>query len=264
MANLLLNRARDRKDDEFYTRLLEITKECCHYTEHFRDKVVYCNCDGEESNFVKYFRFCFDELQLRDLLISNCDFRSEESIAKLRRADVVVTNPPFSLFRPFVHQLMEYEKKFLILGATTAITYAPIAQAFLAKKIWLGVSPRSMLFERPDGATERVGAGWYTNLPHGYVPPPLELTQRYDPDIHPKYDNINAIEVSRVKDIPYDYDGPMGVPLTFLNKHNPDQFEICGTDRHINREDLGIERGVREALVHGKRVFSRIIIKKIP
>lgn len=157
------------------------------------------------------------------------DFRSEESIELLKQADIVVTNPPFSLFREYMTQLIEYDKKFLILGNFNAITYKEIFPLIKENKVWTGVSPRSMEFFLPNGSTKVVNACWYTNLPHKKRNQKMILFREYTPEKYPKYDNYDAINVDKVADIPKDYKGVMGVPITFVEKHNPEQFEILGS-----------------------------------
>ena len=171
----------------------------------------------------------------------------------------MVTNPPFSLFREYIAQLMEYEKKFLIVGNKNAATYKEIFPLLMNDRVWLGVTPkgRDMLFGVPDDyaetllATAREGsayrivdgvvkgrlgnAAWFTNLDHKKRNEELILWKRYSPEEYPRYDNYDAINVDHVADIPEDWDGAMGVPITFLDKYNPDQFEILGiTDRDNN------------------------------
>ena len=173
----------------------------------------------------------------------NGDFRSDECIELLKKADIVVTNPPFSLFREYVAQLVEYDKKFLILGNVNAITYKEIFKLIKDNKVWLGYcNNRDKKFEVPDyyefdeiidgKKVKTVGAIWYTNLEVVKRHEPLTLYKKYSPKEYPKYHNYDAIEISKITDIPQNYEGAMGVPVTFLDKHNPDQFEIMGiTDR---------------------------------
>ena len=179
------------------------------------------------------------------------DFRSQECIELLREADIVVTNPPFSLFREYVAQLVEYDKKFLIIGNKNAITYKEVFPLIKDNKLWIGVTPMStdLLFEFPSqsvedvlqngkrGSTYRIVDGrilgrspsiWFTNLDHNKRHQLLDLVCRYSPEEYPHYDNYDAIEVNKTTDIPYDYSGVMGVPITFLDKYNPDKFEILG------------------------------------
>lgn len=288
--NRNLYKAKNSKQDEFYTQLSDIERELKHYKKHFRGKVVYCNCDDPRmSNFFHYFSFNFEKLGLKKL-VTTCykshdmdlfsrndseqaiyleyegdkngnnepvpeeigikqldgdgDFRSEESIELLKQADIVVTNPPFSLLRQYVSQLVEHDKQFLIVGNQNAITYKEVFPLIMENKIWLGYKSGDMAFKVPDYYESRAtrywqdesgqkwrslgNACWFTNLDITKRHEDLILYKNYTPEEYPTYDNYDAIEVSKTKDIPKDYDGVMGVPLTFLDKHNPDQFEIVG------------------------------------
>lgn len=328
MANRNLHLARANKKDEFYTQLSDIEKELRYYTQHFRDKVIYCNCDDPRiSKFFHYFSHNFERLGLRKL-ITTCyrnqqmdlfsqnnsekaiwleydgtknangvpsveeigahdlegdgDFRSAECIELLKHADIVVTNPPFSLFRQYVAQLMEYGKQFLIIGNMNAITYKQIFPLMKTNKIWLGYAQesRTMLFDVPpesvadlqaskkEGSTYQIvngkfkirtrNAKWFTNLDHKKRHEELILFKRYSPDQYPKYDNYDAINVDKTADIPVDYPGAMGVPISFLDKHNPDQFEILGLDRPLITELTG---KVSRFWLNGKEKFARIVIR---
>ncbi|MGE0021956.1 MAG: adenine-specific methyltransferase EcoRI family protein [Draconibacterium sp.] len=298
-SNKNLNNANKAKKDEFYTQLSDIEKELRHYKEHFKDKVVFCNCDDPRvSNFFHYFSFNFEKLGLKKL-ITTCyknqdadlfsenksekaiyleytgdkngdhipnpeeigikhlkgdgDFRSRESIELLKQADIVVTNPPFSLFREFIAQLVEYDKKFLIIGNVNAISYKECFELIKKNKMWLGASIHSG--DREFGVPEEYplnaagyridkegkkyirvkGVRWFTNLDYKERHDDLILFKPYNSEEYPKYDNYDAIEVSKTADIPCDYDGNLGVPITFLDKYNPEQFEILGiTDRDDN------------------------------
>lgn len=184
-----------------------------------------------------------DEISINRLK-GDGDFRSAESIELLKESDIVVTNPPFSLFREYVAQLMKYDKKFVIVGNQNAISYKEIFALIKANKMWLGVNNGDMAFRVPDYYEPRDtrfwvdehgqkwrslgNAAWFTNLDLAKRHEDLILYKTYDPELYPSYDNYDAIEVSKVSDIPMDFDGVMGVPLTFLDKHNPDQFEILG------------------------------------
>lgn len=259
MANKNLQAAKIAKNDEFYTQLPDIEREMKHYREHFKGATIFCNCDDPEySNFWRYFHLNFEFLGLKKLvsthyqdkgrsymmeysggndndykvgtvlrLKENGDFRSPECIELMKQADIVVTNPPFSLFREYVAQLMEYQKKFIIIGNKNAITYKEIFPLLKDNKIWLGINSPSV-FNTPDGLTKKVNGlpRWFTNLDIKKRHEELDLIEKYSPDKYPKYDNYDAIEVSKVLDIPVDYDGVMGVPITFLDKYNPEQFEI--------------------------------------
>lgn len=200
------------------------------------------------------------------------DFRSLECIEFLKQADIVVTNPPFSLFREYVAQLVEYDKKFIIIGNKNAITYKDIFNLIKENKLWLGyrnVNNDMWLF-LPDDEEEyekivdgkkmkHIQACWFTNIDHRKRHQDLILYKKYTPEEYPKYDNYDAIEVSKTKDIPCDYDGAMGVPITFLDKFNPKQFEILGMDDH--RLQYPEWRG-RGPDLNGKPIYRRIIIKR--
>jgi hypothetical protein len=224
------------------------------------------------------------------LLTGDGDFRSAESIGLLQQADIVVTNPPFSLFREYVAQLVEYEKKFVIIGNMNAVTYIEIFPLFQNNKMWYGPSIRSgdREFRVPDdypltAAGSRVdeygnkyvrvkGVRWFTNLDFPGRHVDLELQRRYCPDAYPKYANFDAIEVSRAVDIPFEYDGLMGVPITFLDKYNPDQFDIIGSSKTLGRPMSQIaekgtyqQGGPRFYLSNGdgtyRRMYERIVIR---
>lgn len=184
------------------------------------------------------------------------DFRSEEAVELLKQADVVVTNPPFSLFREYVAQLMEYDKKFVIIGSLNAITYKEIFRLIKEDKLWLGYGFQAgnAYFAVPDpgdyargvyddatGLVKFRNVAWFTNLDTSKRHEDLLLYKTYNPDEYLKYENYDAINVNRLADIPVDYFGDMGVPITFLDKYNPDQFEIIG----IGIASSGLEAGVR-------------------
>ena len=218
------------------------------------------------------------------------DFRSAESIELLKQADIVVTNPPFSLFREYVAQLMEYEKEFIIIANKNSLTYKEIFSLIKENKIWVGTTPMStdLLFDVPQDEAEilvktkkegsayklingivkgRAQAIWLTNLDHSKRHEDLDLFKTYSPDEYPKYDNYDAIEVSKTKEIPCDFSGVMGVPITFLDKYNPDQFEILGmaASAGYKEEIVGIPfLGIKDArpLINGKNTYARIFIKK--
>ena len=152
-----------------------------------------------------------------------------------------------SPFDMYLSMLVKYQKQFLIIGNILAVTHKTVYPLFLADKLWLGVSPRGMLFDGPLEPT--IGMGnvvWYTNLDHGHRLPPIELTERYCPDRYPAYDNFAAIDVSRVKDIPLDYDGVIGVPINYISKHCPEQFELLG---------------VVKPVIDGQEIFTRVLIR---
>ncbi len=321
-SNKYFIKARKSKQDEFYTILSDIENELKHYTKHFKNKKVYCNCDDPRvSNFFHYFSYNFEKLKLKKL-ITTCyknqsvdlfskydkekaisleydgdknnnkipdldeiginylsgdgDFRSKESIKLLEESDIVVTNPPFSLFREFVQQLFDYDKKFLIVSTWNAITTKEIFKHFMDNKLWIGknsnrnfsgfiVPDHYELFgteAKIDEKGNRIVSSnnncWFTNLDLSKRHEELVLYKKYDPKHYPKYDSCNAIEVSKVNDIPLDYKGVMGVPITFLNKYNPDQFEILGMDDHIRKYPDWRGRGPD---LNGKAIYRRIMIK---
>lgn len=280
ISNKDLKNAKRNKKDEFYTQLTDIEKELGHYKEHFKDKIIFLNCDDpEESNFWKYFELNFKHLGLKKLMSThfgngrpaykleivrdinndgkinnldivrtplkqNGDFRSPECIEFLKEADVVVTNPPFSLFREYISQLIEYNKKFIIIGSINALSYKDIFKLVKENKIWLGHSIHSgdREFKVPDdyplnASGFRVddngvkyirvkGVRWFTNLDYKERHEDLILYKEYNPEEFPKYENYDAINIDVTKEIPMDYNGAMGVPITFMDKYNPDQFEI--------------------------------------
>ena len=323
------------REDEFYTQLSDIERELRHYRNHFRDKVVYCNCDDPRvSNFFHYFSYNFERLGLKKL-IATCyknqnmdlfsrndaeqaiyleydgdrngnsvpdpneigvhalkgdgDFRSQECVELLKQADIVVTNPPFSLFREFVDQLIQHDKKFLIIGNQNAIALAETFTLLKENKIWLGYQAGDMKFRVPDYYEPRetrfwidetgqkwrsIGTGcWYTNLDIQKRHEDLILYKTYSADAYPRYVNYDAIEVGRVQDIPIDYDGEMGVPITFFTKFNPDQFEVVGSSKTLGKPMSAIaepgtyqQGGPRFYLPEPggtyKRMYDRIVIKR--
>lgn len=315
-TNRLLQKAKKSKSDEFYTQLSDIESELQYYKCHFKDKVVFCNCDDPRiSNFFNYFASNFKELGLKKLVAScyreqtsdlfntnknengfffeytgvkgekikpnsndinhfegDGDFRSKESIELLKQSDIVVTNPPFSLFREHVAQLVKYDKKFLIIGNVNAITYKEIFKLIQENKAWLGINLGRGIsgFIVPDhyelyGTEARIDSFgnrivspnnclWLTNLDTFKRHEDIILTKRYsgNEDTYPKYDNYDGINVNKTKDIPLDYSGYMGVPITFLHKFNPDQFEIIKFRKGNDEKDLSI---------NGKCPYFRILIK---
>ncbi len=277
MSNKNLQNACKAKNDEFYTQIADIAKECKHYEKHFKGKTVFCNCDNPyESCFFRYFTQRFEFLGLKKLMANHCDFRSEECIEKLKEADIVVTNPPFSLFREYVAQLFEYEKQFLIIGHQNAISYRGIFRLIRENKLWMGynnfdnsrfimpsyydITKSKYAYEENGIKYGRVsGLRWFTNLDHAKRHEELRLYKKYNEREYPKYDNYDAIEVSKVSEIPVDWDGVMGVPITFLNKFNPEQFEILGqmATTKIDEFNYGYP------YVKGNRIYARILIKRL-
>ena len=320
MSNTNLKTAKKNKNDEFYTLMEDIEKEMRYYKDFFKGKVVYCNCDdARESNFFKYFSLNFEFLGLKKLITTGYkadgkgvvlvyegdkngnrrvdneeivvkelngdgDFRSEECIEYLKECDVVVTNPPFSLFRQYVKQLMDYGKKFIIIGEQNALTYKEIFPLIKDNKIWWGKSIHSgdRKFYVPDnyplnastcGIDENgkrfvnvKGIRWWTNVKEVINNEPLDLYKRYSFEDYPKYENFDAINVDKVADIPMDYDGIMGVPITFLDKYCPTQFEIIDINPHFfSIVEQGLPKPKQLTLhnVGKKDPYARILIKKI-
>ena len=322
-TNINLKKAKKAKNDEFYTVLSDIERELRHYKRHFKNKVVFCNCDDPRvSNFFHYFSYNFEKLGLKKL-ITTCyknqnadlfsqhdtekaiyleyegdknqnnvpdpeeigikhlkgdgDFRSKECIELLKQTDIVVTNPPFSLFREYVAQLIEYDKKFLIIGTWNVITYKEIFPLIKENKVWIGINSNRNFsgFIVPkhyplDGTEARIDEDgnrivssnntcWFTNLDNAKRHEELILYKKYNPEEYPTYDNYDAIEVSKTNDIPIDYKGVMGVPITFMNKYNPDQFEIIGCNRGIDQDPNGIYG--RGSYLNGKETFKRLFIR---
>jgi len=326
--NKNLHKAKVNKEDEFYTQLTDIEKELKHYKKHFKNKVVYCNCDDPRvSNFFHYFSYNFEKLGLKKL-ITTCyqnqnmdrftesdskqaiyleysgdkngnsipdiqeigvnylegdgDFRSEESIELLKQADVVVTNPPFSLFREYIAQLVEYDKKFIIIGNQNAATTKETFSLIKENKIWVGYKSGDMEFKVPDHYEAREtryrqdetgqkwrslgNICWYTNLDIAKRHEDLILYKPYNKNDYLDYENYSAINVDKVADIPIDYDGVMGVPVTFLSKYNPEQFEILGQTHSgdISKEVESLRTDVKKrhrGIIDGKQKYARILIR---
>ena len=329
--NNTLRKAKDVKNDEFYTRLEDINEEMNNYEDKFRDKIVFCNCDDPTwSNFWKYFHMNFEYLGLKKLITThyeidgknsykieysggndtdfedgvvtqlqeNEDFRSDECVALLDEADIVVTNPPFSLFREYITLLIEYKKDFIILGNMNAITYKEVFPLMKENKIWLGCRSlsRDMYFDVPkerrtwlvenkkEGSAYKIidgivmgrlaSACWFTNIDHQKRHQTIETTYLYSkkeelyPDLYPKYDHYDAIEVSKISEIPMDYEKLMGVPITFLGKYNPEQFEIIDAlNRYALLDTQNTNKYVQSIHSHtcnigGKSTYFRIVIKR--
>ena len=266
MANTSLRTAKKVKNDEFYTRLEDINEEMNHYEDKFRGKVVFCNCDDPKwSNFWKYFHLNFSVFGLKKLISThydqneptykmeytggndndievgvktplegNGDFRNKECLDLLDECDIVVTNPPFSLFRTYVATLMEHNKKFIVWGNNNAITYKEFFPLLKEDKVWLGYTAnKTLVFRIPDSyakwdekETQKMNDGnhyakvpaisVFTNLDIEKRHEKLILWKKYTPEEYQKYDNFNAINIGKVSEIPIDYDGDMGVPISFL------------------------------------------------
>lgn len=351
-GNSNLNDSARNKQDEFYTQLSLIENELKYYKEHFRGKIVFCNCDDPyESNFFKYFAMNFNSLGLKKL-ITTCyvtspvsgdefqyfvdgggqlaflpvegaapvqsdkhpykveitevadenqdgridladveylmrnrkntmtlldgdgDFRSPECVELLKQADIICTNPPFSLFREYMAQLIEYKKKFLIIGNLNAVKYKEILPLFMTDTVWLGCNSGHYWFKVPSNYEEkktdfkidetgqkwrRMGnICWYTNLDFEKRHEDMTLFRTYSPELYPKYDNFDAIEVSKTADIPCDYYGIIGVPITFMTRHNPEQFSIVG----VLNSGSANEYDFAKAILNGKQLYARVLIQR--
>lgn len=204
------------------------------------------------------------------------DFRSGECLELMDESDIVVTNPPFSLFKEYVEILMENEKKFVIVGNKNAVTYKEIFPLLKENKIWIGmrsmnndfwlVVPDGALYEKEENGLhlKHIMACWYTNLDIKKRHEDLILVKKYNPVDYPKYDNYDAINVNKVSDIPCDYDGLMGVPITFMDKYNPDQFEIIGGTANglvPNKFKIGDFKVYNNPIIGDKKIYQRILIR---
>ena len=329
MANTKLTNARKAKNDEFYTQLSDIEKEMSYYKKHFYGKKIFLNCDDPETSyFWQYFAAFFDEYQLEKLtsthyhpteptykleivrgkdingdgkmdgkdlvktpLLGNGDFRSAECIELLDEADIVITNPPFSLFREYIALLVEHNKKFITIGNLNAITYKEIFPLLQQNKLWFGATcfkggaayfiapqelyepekmsnPKHAYMENGVFYWRVNGVRWYTNLDIDKRHDKLPLWKDYEGNEtdYPEYDNYAAIEVGKVAEIPCDYFGVMGVPVSFMDKYCPEQFRIIGADFDLAGPVIvdGKEKPNPQRLyVDGRRLYSRILIQRI-
>jgi hypothetical protein len=305
--NAGLNKAAKAKMDEFYTALTDVEKEIATYTDYnpdvFAGKVILLPCDDpDRSNFTKHFLDRFRDYHAK-AVISTCynpsgkgrylihtaakhltgdlqnngRFGSREVTTLRDKADFVVTNPPFSLFRKFMDWVTESGKQYSILGCLTSITCKEVFPRIKSGTMNIGISIRSgdLEFQVPPNypltaCRSRVdidgnrfvhvkGVRWFTNILAKPYTKILTLTKAYDPAIHPKYDNYDAINVNRVCDAPKNYDGVIGMPISFIDKYNPEQFEIIGSNRWVGQDPSGVYG--RKTLLFGKETFSRIFVK---
>lgn len=286
-----LHTAMRNKNDEFYTMYNDIEDELLHYTEHFKNKIIYCNCDNPKySNFWKYFHINFNKLGLKKLIATHYkaenisykieyigkndndindgiisplrgdgDFRSNECIEILKEADIIITNPPFSLFKQYIAQLLQYNKHFIIWGNNNAITYKNIFNAIKNNELWLGyLVNKTCIFRLADNydkwdikITQLFNDGYkYGKVPAISVFTNLDIEKRHQfLNLHTnyfcntfyKYNNYNAINIDKINDIPFNYDGIMGVSITFLDKYNPEQFQIIGIGYGESAKLLGMQ-----------------------
>ena len=245
------------------------------FSQNDREQAIYLEYDGDKNNN----RIPDIEEIGQEFFVGDGDFRSKESIALLKKADIIVTNPPFSLFREYVSQLAAYDKKFLIIGNINAVTYKETFKLIKDNKMWLGASihsgdrefgvpddyPLKAAGYRVDGNGKKFirvkGVRWFTNLDYKERHEDLVLYKKYSPEEYPKYENYDAIEVSRTANIPMDYDGKMGVPITFLDKYNPDQFEILGLANDKREIDDAFVQGDKIYLDEGHKKFVGMVLK---
>lgn len=335
--NTNLQKAKNSKDDEFYTTYDTIESEVSHYVAHFAGKTILCNCDDPfESNFCKYFLKNFNVLGLHRLICTSYsasavagtqlslfddntadsnngvgyvldiekfsdsegeisdeeitsflhtasiikklngdgDFRSKECLEYLKECDIVVTNPPFSLFKEIVTAIMQHQKKFLLIGNQNALTYKEIFPLIQNNQVWTGYRFGEMKFRVPQNSPPRKyrywvddkgqkwrslgNAMWLTNLDNDRRHELIAMTKAYSPTDYPKYDNYDAINVKTIHDIPYDYYGIMGVPITIINRYNSEQFEIIGEANHGSDNEFDLFKPT----IDGKEIFKRILIRR--
>lgn len=286
--NKNLHLAKKAKNDEFYTREPDVTAEITEYYEFYKDKIILCNCNDAESEFYRVLKELADlygikkiiatsfgtkaykleyenGVEKKSYLIGDGDFSSDECVDLLKECDIVITNPPFSLFRKFLSLLVEYDKKFLIIGNMNAITYKDVFKLIKENKVWLGMnnpkifsvdedySSKNTFYEDGKNYAKFGNICWFTNLMNKKRTEGILLYQKYTPEKYPKYDNYDAINVDKTIEIPMDYDGVMGVPITFLDIYNPEQFEIVRFRKGNDDKDLSI---------NGKFPYFRILIQK--
>ena len=297
--NSNLHEAKRAKDDEFYTLYSDIEEECSKFRKYFKGKIIYLPCDdpaNKKSEFWSYFVDNFDAFGLKKLIATHYeedgspaykiwieddtngdgfiddgdalqedlegdgDFRSKECTEILKECDIVITNPPFSMFRDFLNWINSENKDFLIIGNKNAYSYQEIFPLFMNNKLRIGYTIPGKVFNTPEGETKKMTGlcRWFTNLPTNKKNEELILTKKYSPALNPKYDNYDAIEVGAVKDIPIDYDGVMGVPITFFDKYDPNQFEVIAlmATTKISEYNFGYP------YINGKKKYARVLIKK--
>lgn len=294
--NKILKRSRSKKNDAFYTELSDIELELPIHANSFKDKSVYLNCDNpSQSKFWEYFITHFSELGLKKLtatyynttgistvtevtsnsyritpLKGDGDFRSDECVELLKAADIIVTNPPFSLAREFIDLLTKHNKDFLIISNLNALTYKEVYPYVCKNEMWLGVN-RPKVFNTPQGEYQKLGnIVWLTNLEYAQRYTDLNLTETFTTDKYFTFDNYPAINIDRTSDIPVDYKEIMGVPITFLHYWNPEQFEIIdGWNRgnpNATKTEYFDSKGVRHEwtgpTVNKKSKYFRFLIRR--
>ena len=305
-----LHMSKSGKQDEFYTQLSTIEDELKHYGPFFKDKVVFCNCDDPTwSNFWKFFQLNFYFLGLKKLISThyepngksykleivatsqgdqltipdyiqtplegNGDFRSDECLALLDEADIVVTNPPFSLSKEYIPTMMNSGKKFIVLGNINHVTFKEIFHYIYNHQLWLGYNSGHFWFRVPDDYEEKAtdfkidengvkwrrmgNICWYTNFDIEVRHQPLLPYKTYTPEAYPKYDNYDAIHIEKVEDIPVDYYGIMAVPITYLASHCEEQFEILGK---FDGGSASNPLDLAKPILNGKAKYKRIAIRR--
>lgn len=301
-TNTNLRKAAKVKNDEFYTQYEDIENEIMKYRKQFKDKIVYLPCDDpaeKKSEFWSFFVNNFDAFGLKKLIATHFDengraykiwidsdlnndgwiddadalqedlegdgdFRSEECVEILKECDIVCTNPPFSLFRELIDLIMTHNKEFLIIGNKNAYAYKEIFTLIKNNKIWTGYNAVHN-FIQPDGNIKKFGnIGWFTNLQSKKRNEELILTKTYNEIDFPYLDNYNAININQVVNIPKDFDGYMAVPITFIDKYNPNQFEIFGIT-NTGEKNPGIRlpnTAHGRPLLNGKELYIRLLIKR--
>ena len=285
-----LRTAKQTANDEFYTDFTDIQKEVLLYLQNFKDKVVYCNCDSEKSNFWKFFLYYKKRLGIKMIWRSSFDdkyrigwdgysvikvpiktgdcFHNQEFLFDV---DIVVTNPPFSLFRPFMEMLWESKVEYLILGSQNALSYNNVFKKIQQDKLWLGYHYGTFEFEVPAGYEKNVrekngrrytklgNICWFTNLPNKARNKPMILSK--EKRDFARYDNYDAVEIPQVLWIPENLEGRAGVPITFLNRYCPEQFKIIGKSDSLAGPIPEKEKPGRFYL-NGKRLYERVVIER--
>lgn len=287
MATNQLSRAKKNINDEFYTRYIDIENELKHYDkEQFRDKIIYCNCDGYESNFLKYFKDNYDTYKYKLLIGTGYNtsspgsyyqfdgskeikkplnyfgsFDSPECIDLFMMADIIVTNPPFSQYTKLIYLLRKHNKEYLLIANLLAITYKEQFTDIAEGRASAGINFKGMYFHTPEGIDIHIAAGFYTTLKFEYKREYLDLPDfednKYD-IVDQKFKGNKVININRCKDIPKDYKGYMAVPFTFMNKENFKEYKLYGIacGKFDNKYFFGIYS------IKGKKLFARLIIKK--
>lgn len=282
--NKKLIKAKQVKNDEFYTLYEDIEKEMSYYAPYLKGKVILCPCDSNDSNFYKYFKDNFDKLGLKKLITvcynadgkgvkrvitangedvvilqGNGDFRNQETIDLLEESDIVVTNPPFSLFRDFINLMMTNDCEFHVVGCKNSLVCKELFTLRKDCKYWFGKTNPSQ-FIQPDGSITDNMAGltrWYSTIPAAKSDAVFDSGMTYEQGkakgLYQIYDNYNAINTNAVNHIPMDYAGVIGVPITYLYHYNPNQYTIVGFRKGNDGKELK---------VNGKEKFGRVLIQR--